>query len=75
MWKLVTFLSPLMLVLGVQRISRPMVNLLVARFSSSCEQAAEVTITELFFAYALMYFAEFSKASNPIPRYRLDIQL
>ena len=41
-WKLTTFLSPLMLVLSAQRISRPIINLLVARFSATKCQAAEV---------------------------------
>ena len=43
LWKLVAFVAPLMMVLAVQRISRPMINLLVARFSSTKCQAAEVS--------------------------------
>ena len=34
-WRLTTFLLPLMLALAVQRASRPVVNLLVARSATS----------------------------------------
>ena len=45
MWQLVAFVSPLMFVLGVQRSTRPMVNLLVARFSpTKCDAAKAVAI-------------------------------
>ena len=43
LWKLVAFVCPLMTVLSVQRISRPMINLLVARFSATKCLAAEVS--------------------------------
>lgn len=42
LWKLFTFLSPLMLVQASQTISRPVINLQVARLSSSKCAAAEV---------------------------------
>ena len=42
LWKLFTFISPLMLVMLVQRLSRPFINFMVARFSSSSAEADEV---------------------------------
>ena len=47
-FKLVSFLSPLMVSLGIQRISRPVVNLLVARFAASKCDATEVLLCHLF---------------------------
>ncbi len=38
-WKLISFVLPLMFVLGVQRFTRPMINLLVAHFSPTKSQA------------------------------------
>lgn len=52
LWKLVAFLSPLMLVLSVQRISRPLINLLVAR-SSSSETEATKAVAVLTASYPL----------------------
>ena len=44
-WRLIAFVSPLMFVLGIQRFTRPMINLLVARFSSDkCEAARAVAV-------------------------------
>ena len=43
--RLIAFVSPLMFVLGIQRFTRPMVNLLVARFSADkCEAATSVAV-------------------------------
>ena len=41
-FKLVKFIWPLMLILGIQRISRPVVNLLVARSSETQCESVEV---------------------------------
>ena len=44
LWRLLHFLCPLMLVLFIQRVSRPLINLMVARLSPTKAQAAEVCI-------------------------------
>jgi hypothetical protein len=41
LWRIISFLSPLMFTLFIQRISRPLINLIVARRSPSKAQAAE----------------------------------
>ena len=51
-WKLVAFISPLMFVLGVQRSTRPTVNLLASHFSASQQEAA-VTVAVLTATYPL----------------------
>ena len=41
-WKIVLFVAPLMFILFIQRVSRPLINLIVARKSPSKDIAAQV---------------------------------
>jgi len=51
-WRLVTFVSPLMFVLAIQRSTRPMLNLLVAHYSPS-KTAADLSVAVLSVTYPL----------------------
>ena len=41
-WKIVLFVAPLMFTLFIQRISRPIINLIIARKSPTKDEAAQV---------------------------------
>ena len=42
MWKIIRFITPLMFIVFIQKISRPVINLIVAKTSPSTDKAAQV---------------------------------
>ena len=56
-WKVTAFASPLMFTMTIQRISRPLVNLLVSRLASSkCAATEVVVLIKVFLLHYSQYY-------------------
>ncbi len=69
--RLFLFVSPLMFVLGIQRISRPMINLLVARFSpNECEAATAIAVLTATYPLGRMAFGWLNQLRTISPTFQ-----
>lgn len=69
--QLVLFVSPLVFVLGIQRISRPTVNLLVARYSpNECEAAIAVAVLTTTYPLGRMAYGWLNQLRTMSPTFQ-----
>ena len=69
--RLVLFISPLVFVLGIQRVSRPMINLLVARYSpNECQAATAVAVLTATYPLGRMAYGWLNQLRTVSPTFQ-----
>ena len=69
--RLVLFISPLVFVLGIQRLSRPMINLLVARYSpNECQAATAVAVLTATYPLGRMAYGWLNQLRTVSPTFQ-----
>ncbi|XP_064399190.1 progressive ankylosis protein homolog B-like isoform X2 [Halichondria panicea] len=69
--RLVFFISPLVFVLGIQRMSRPMINLLVARYSpNECQAATAVAVLTATYPLGRMAYGWLNQLRTVSPTFQ-----